>query len=51
MRLLMYSGPSLCLRAFWIAWCSSTVYWYWNQKGETELTFLPILHSDVLRIP
>jgi hypothetical protein len=33
MRLLMYSGPSLCLRAFWMAWYSSAVYWLYNAEG------------------
>lgn len=34
MRLLMYSGPSLCLRAFWMAWYSSAVYWLYNPEGN-----------------
>lgn len=43
MRLLMYSGPSLCLRAFWMAWYSSAVYWLYSPEGNQMLCvpFLP----------
>lgn len=39
MRLLMYSGPSLCLRAFWMAWYSSAVYWYYSTERKCNWHF------------
>jgi hypothetical protein len=45
MRLLMYSGPSLCLRAHWMAWYSSAVYWLYNPEGKNKLMLPPFLTS------
>lgn len=44
MRLLMYSGPSLRLRAFWMAWYSSAAYWYYKQKEKMKSTFPPCFY-------
>lgn len=49
-RLLMYSGPSLCLRALWMAWYSSAVYRYYNPERKTKSTFLPFLTSPSLQV-
>ena len=47
MRLLMYSGPSLFLRAFWMAWYSSAVYWYFSTERKLNWHLQYSLHQQV----